>query len=162
MKPRGLSSLWNLAIANSQHEKVFILNDDTDLSVRFGREMEELQALEHPIVTNAGSWSQFIITRKAWQRIGPFDEGLKEIGGEDDDYLIRMKLLGIEDKRISFRHIWGKRGGKVKVNSYGKAPREQKGGYSTYNTDYLEAKWQKSPYPIDGGVFVRGYFWATK
>ena len=162
MEPRGLSFLWNQAVVNSQYEKVFILNDDLDLSVHLRKEIEASPALDYPVVTNEGSWSQFMITKQAYRLIGPFDEGLKEIGGEDDDYLIRMRLLGLEDKKMAFRHIYGKRGARVKVNSYGKVPRDQEGGYSTYNTKYLETKWEKSLQPIEGGVFVRGFYWAER
>ncbi len=161
-QPRGLSHLWNQAVAHSRYERVFILNDDIDIAVTLRRELERSGALDYPLVTNNGSWSQFLINKALFSRVGPFDEGLKEIGGEDDDYLVRMKLMGLEDRKIPLRSIWSVRKNKITVNSYGKEMKKQKGGYSTYNTEYLENKWEKSSAPADGAVFVRGAYWKPR
>ena len=114
------------------------------------------------MVTNNGSWSQFFLHRQLYRRIGPFDEGLLEIGGEDDDYLVRMKLRGLEDERIPFHSIWTVRRKKIEVNSYGKVMKAQRGGYSSYNTGYLETKWEMSRTPLPEAVFVRGYYWKPR
>lgn len=161
LEPQGLSALWNLAVQRSRSERVFIFNDDIDISPHLRREIETSGMLSRSFATNGGSWSQFMISKAFYHHIGPFDEGLKEIGGEDDDYLIRMKILGIEDQSPVFQSTWGKKS-KIKVNSYGRVVKEQKSGYSTYNTDYLESKWEKSPVPLEGGVFVRGSFWRLR
>ena len=162
LEPRGLSHLWNTGIQQSNNDGVFILNDDIDISLYFRQEIEKSGILESQLATNGGSWSQFYISKHLYERVGPFDEGLKEIGGEDDDYLVRMKILGLEDNQIHLRSVWSIRKKKIVVNSYGKVMAEQKGGYSTYNTNYLESKWSISKQPIDGGVWVRGYYWKLK
>lgn len=162
LEPRGLSHLWNQAMEHSRHDRVFIFNDDIDISPNLRREIETSGVLGREIVTNKGSWSQFFLHKRLYRQIGPFDEGLREIGGEDDDYLVRMKLRGIEDERIRFRAVWTVRRKKITVNSYGKVMKEQRGGYSTYNTRYMESKWIMSRTPLPGGVFVRGFYWKPK
>lgn len=162
LHPQGLSHLWNQGVGHSKTERIFLFNDDIDVSFQLRKEIERSGVLEQSIATNDGSWSQFMITKQLYHFVGPFDEGLKEIGGEDDDYLVRMKLLGIEDARIKFNAMWGIKRNNLKVNSYGKVVKEQKSGYSNYNDQYLDAKWQRSTAPLEDTVFVRGYYWKLK
>ncbi len=162
MEPRGLSYLWNLGIRESTNEGVFVLNDDIDLSPLLRKEWSNSELLKTNLATNGNSWSQFYIRKSIFEEIGPFDEGLREIGGEDDDYLVRMKLVGKAPTPWPFRHIWTSRGKAVRINSYGKDMRAQKGGYSTYNSDYLDAKWIRSKEPVDGAVLVRGLYWKKR
>jgi len=98
--PRGLSHLWNRIMDAAGSEKVMILNDDLRLKTGFGRFMKNSGIMNEEITTINASWSHFLISRNIFNLTGEFDEELKEFGGEDDDYLARLALLGIRPSVI--------------------------------------------------------------
>lgn len=166
--PRGLSHLWNRIMDTAGQEKALILNDDLRLKVRFGWFIEKSGILNEDIATINSSWSHFLISRKIFSLAGEFDEGLKEIGGEDDDYLARLSILGIRPADFRTGTIArGKKGSKrtPAVNSFGKVMSGEAGGYSTFNTDYLRRKWEISEEYFEGSVEIprkKYKYWKLK
>lgn len=157
--PVGLSRLWNVIISKAQYPKVLILNDDIMIRPGFRRLVKGLMTRNEPVVTVNGSWSHFLITAAAVESVGLFDEGLREIGGEDDDYLARMAIAGIIPGNIITSSVSGRSKRRMKtggLNSYGRDMSLQAGGYSTLNTEYLLSKWETSDIYFEGAVEVPG------
>lgn len=159
IEPRGLSYLWNRIIEKAVHPKILILNDDIMIKPGFRRLVKRLLDESCPVVTVNSSWSHFLITREAVAGVGLFDEGFKEIGGEDDDYLARMALAGIRPGNIVSGSISGRskhRMQTTRLNSYGRDMSKEAGGYSTLNTEYLMSKWETSDTYFEGAREVQG------
>jgi hypothetical protein len=156
-QPEGLSAIWNETIQNATSDKVLLLNDDVDIKTSFktflikaASEESEIQLINH-------SWSHFIISRLLLETVGEFDEGLKEIGGEDDDYAARLAMQGVQIQYLKTSSIKSKLKAhqkKLKVNSYGRNMYEEEYGYSSYNSRYLAAKWATSNEPFEGAILV--------
>jgi hypothetical protein len=156
--PRGLSFLWNQVIRSSPTEHILILNDDLKIGTGFYRTIKTIDYhnLNGVAVIN-NSWSHFIISKGIIGKVGWFDEGLKEIGGEDDDYCARLACHAVGIKHIHSRTITSRlkdHQKKLSCNSYGRNMLNEKNGYSTFNSEYLETKWQFSEFPFDGAVYV--------
>jgi GT2 family glycosyltransferase len=166
--PRGLSSIWNLLIKQSQTERILLLNDDLRIKVDFREFISGSGILQSPVATINSSWSHFLITKSVVDNVGCFDENLKEIGGEDDDYSARLAIAGIELNNFLSKSVISRNKRKLrklKLNSFGKNMAEQKGGYSSVNTEYLESKWIISDSYFDGSVFVpyrRHKYWKLR
>ncbi len=159
IEPRGLSSLWNRIIEKASHPGVLILNDDIMIKPGFRRVVMNLLSGSDPVVTVNSSWSHFLITGEAVAGIGLFDEGLKEIGGEDDDYLARMAIAGLSAGNVVSPCISGRSKRRMKVsalNSYGRDMSKEAGGYSTLNSEYLLGKWETSETYFEGAAEVPG------
>jgi hypothetical protein len=159
IEPIGLSSLWNRIIEKAHSSNVLILNDDIMIRPGFRRIVKQLLASGEPLATVNASWSHFLITGEAVRNVGLFDEGLKELGGEDDDYIARMALAGIKPGNLSTGSISGRSKRRMRIsglNSYGRDMSREKGGYSTLNTEYLVSKWQTSDTYFEGAVEVTG------
>lgn len=155
--PKGLSHLWNQIIRNAHHEKVLLLNDDIKIKVSFTHFISRSGILDQKIATINKSWSHFLISKQIIDLVGWFDEGLKEIGGEDDDYAARIAIEGIELLNFFTKSISGKlrkRQKQLSINSYGKIMDLEKNGYSTYNSEYLEKKWDMSDEYFEGATEV--------
>lgn len=158
-KPTGLSSLWNRAFGESEEERIILLNDDLKIRSDFRSFLAESGILASQIATINNSWSHFIISRGIVDIVGYFDEGLTEIGGEDDDYLARMAMKGLhpENYNTSSLKKSSHRGRSFPaVNSYGRFLADQEGGYSTLNTKYIRSKWKTSDDWLEGAVEVKG------
>jgi len=166
--PRGLSHLWNRIIDAAGTEKVMILNDDLKVKTGFGRFLKDSGIINEDIATVNASWSHFLISRNIFSLTGEFDEELKEFGGEDDDYLARLALLGIRPAvyrtgTVARRKNRGRR--VPDVNSYGNEIRKDAEGYSNYNTDYLRRKWEISEEYFEGSVEIprrKFKYWKLK
>ena len=159
MNPVGLSSLWNRAVGESVEERIILLNDDLKIRSDFLSFLAWSGILNSQIATINNSWSHFIISKGIVNAVGYFDEGLIEIGGEDDDYLARMAMKGVHPENYntsSLRKSSLKRRGIPAINSYGRIQADQEGGYSTINTRYLRSKWETSNDSFEGAVEVRG------
>lgn len=159
IEPKGLSHLWNRIISRAQYPKVLILNDDIMLKPGFRELVKRLVAGSDPVVTINSSWSHFLITREAVEKVGLFDEGFREIGGEDDDYLARMAQENIMAENIRSTAISGRSKRRMNIrglNSYGRDMSKEAGGYSTLNTNYLMSKWETSESWFEGATEVPG------
>lgn len=155
--PQGLSHLWNQIISNANYEKILLINDDVKIKSSFMSFIIRSGILDQHFATINMSWSHFLISKQIIKRAGWFDEGLKEIGGEDDDYLARLAMESILVPDYLTNTITGKLKRNKKmlfVNSYGKNMRTERNGYSTYNSEYLENKWYMSQNYFDGAIEV--------
>jgi len=156
--PMGLSHLWNLIIFRAANRKVLMLNDDLKIRVGFRKFILESGIVNESVATINSSWSHFLISMDIFNLTGQFDEGLKEIGGEDDDYMARLAMLSIEPGNYRTDAIASKdkkRGRAGGFNSYGKDMSKEEGGYSTLNVNYLNGKWKISDEYFDGAVEIR-------
>ena len=165
--PVGLSFLWNNVIRKAVSDQIFIFNDDIKLKYGFRKFILRKELMEAPVTIINRSMSHFKISAKVPEQVGFFDEGFREIGGEDDDYLARLAIAGIEVKNITTGTIAKRklRIPKNTLNSYGKDMSEQRGGYSTVDTEYLESKWIMSDTYFEGSVYVPDRipkFWKLK
>jgi hypothetical protein len=155
--PAGLSHLWNRIMLDSGHQKVLILNDDLKIKPGFRKFIEHSGILGETIATINSSWSHFLISHEIYDMAGPFDEGLKEVGGEDDDYLARLAMSGIKPADYMTGTV-ARKGKKTRksneMNSYGKLISGEEGGYSTVNTEYLKRKWEMSEAYFEGSFEI--------
>jgi hypothetical protein len=166
--PVGLSHLWNRIMDRAGSDRVLMLNDDLKLKTGFGKFLVNSGILKEGIATINSSWSHFLISQEIFSIVGPFDEELREVGGEDDDYLARLALKGRRpaDYRCDAVARKKKRRRRVpQLNSYGKDMTKEAGGYSSYNTDYLRRKWEISDVFFEGAVEIprrRNKYWKLK
>jgi hypothetical protein len=157
-EPRGLSHLWNHIIKSSQHSKILMLNDDIKIKMKFAKFIDTDGILTESIATINSTWSNFLISKEIINRIGLFEERLLEIGGEDDDYIARLAIVGIYPINYKTNTICNL-GKKPKINSYGKDPKNE-GNYSKYNTDFIfNKKWKVSKAYFDGAVYIPNRQW---
>ena len=168
IEPKGLSYIWNRIIERSITKRVLMLNDDIKIKVAFRKFLVNSGILEEKIAVINKSWSNFIIHQELFNIIGPFDEGLKEIGGEDDDYAARITLLNHKISYYKTKTIGGKlkeKKRKLTTNSYGKNMKKEAFGYSTFNTEYMKGKWISSDQKFEGSVEVENRsprYWKLK
>ena len=156
--PVGLSHLWNQIMFKSANRKVLMLNDDLKIRMDFRAFIVKGGILNESISTINSSWSHFLISMDLYNLAGRFDEELKEVGGEDDDYMARLAMLSIEPGNYRTDAIASrgkKRGRAVGINSFGKNMSKEEGGYSTLNVNYLNGKWKISDEYFDGAVEIR-------
>jgi hypothetical protein len=164
----GLSFLWNTIIKQSSCGRIFVFNDDLKVKSGFRRFIFRSGILEKQIAVINSSWSHFLISKDIIERVGLFDEGLREIGGEDDDYAARLAISNIMIDNYITSSLGSKNRRKLnqgKINSYGKDMAKERGGYSTVNTEYLESKWMMSDTYFEGSVYVPDRipkFWKLK
>lgn len=157
--PRGLSFLWNRVIHRATSENILILNDDIMIKAGFRSFVEKSGIVRAPVATINSSWSHFKISRSVIEMVGLFDEGFREIGGEDDDYLARMAMAGLKAQDLATGMLSSrskKRMNAPRLNSYGRDMSKEAGGYSTLNTEYLLSKWETSDEYFEGAVEVAG------
>jgi GT2 family glycosyltransferase len=154
-KPQGLSRLWNQIVINASTPRVLLLNDDINFSHHLRKDLETTNFFNQTIALINGSFSFFTISKEFLKEFGGFDERLLEIGGEDDDFCVRMAVRGYSYPPIyfltfikNFSHI-------PKVNSYGKVTAFETNRYSSYNDKFLRQKWDIRDYKFEGSVFSR-------
>lgn len=167
-EPRGLSHLWNRIMQQAGEESVLMLNDDLRLKTWFARFLYSSGILNEDIATINSSWSHFLISRKIFRMTGDFDEELREVGGEDDDYLARLALQGLKPADVRCTAVARSRKRKTKgpgLNSYGKDMTREAFGYSSVNTGYLMKKWEISDEYFEGAVEIprtRHRYWKLR
>jgi len=163
IEPQGLSKLWNQIIIKATAPRVFMLNDDINFSPYIRHQIETTNFFNERIALINGSFSFFTITKELLKELGGFDERLLEIGGEDDDFCVRMALRGYPYPPIYNLKYVKNLGHVPKVNSFGKNPAEESNKYSTYNDNFLKQKWDIRDYQFDDSVFSRGYkYWKLR
>lgn len=156
-EPKGLSFLWNIIIKRSKNNRILMLNDDVKLSHSFIQWITFSGILYSNIAVINNSWSYFLISRSVVDVVGWFDEGLLEIGGEDDDYAARLVLFNVALDTYNTHTITGKlklKHKRLAINSYGKNMNTESYGYSTTNSNYLAEKWDMRNEPFEGAVEV--------
>ena len=111
----GVSKGWNiglqLLLEDFPRDHALCLNNDTVLPPYFYRELlsydvpfvtgvssNDPQLTEHPparcALVGHPDFSAFLIRREAWEKIGPFDEGMK-LYAQDCDYHVRACKAGV-------------------------------------------------------------------
>jgi hypothetical protein len=114
---RGVARSWNEGILDSYHENaavVLVPNDDIWFSpgdidkIAFSA----LNRRENYVIFCAGlnlrrgvrvpshNWSCFALNPVALEKLGCFDENFFPVGGEDYDYVVRARRLGLEPYRV--------------------------------------------------------------
>lgn len=163
-EPEGLSKLWNRIIIKAQHNKIFLLNDDVLFKKNIIKKIRDSSILSEQIALIDNSFSHFIIDKSIIRKIGWFDERLREIGGEDDDFHVRLRLEDITLKNYSLS-IFRSFKPLLKTNSYGNIVKEQIGGYSNFNTEFLLKKWDVRKEKFEGAININrslGCYWKLK
>lgn len=167
-EPRGLSHLWNRIMQQAGDAGVLMLNDDLRLKTWFGRFVFSSGILKRDVATINSSWSHFFISQKIFRLTGDFDEELREVGGEDDDYLARLAMQGMWPADFRCTAVARSRKRRKKgpgLNSYGKDMTTEAFGYSSGNTRYLMSKWEISDEYFGGSVEIprtRHRFWKLR
>lgn len=142
----GVAGSWNRLIriaVNYGYENMVILNDDIVLQTS----VEELSD-----IINCGTdttfhvcrpfynWSVFIIRKKIVEKVGFFDTKFEKCFFEDNDYLYRMKLAGID---ISYEDLLNP-DNEYYVNSGSTQVNPLLGDYISNRNYYIE-KWGGEP-----------------
>lgn len=97
-----------------------------------------------------GSFSCFIISKKAFEDVGEFDTNFKPAYFEDNDYLERLWAKGYKPKRspsITYTHLGQ---GTVK---YGQQVRTAYPAFMHKNFEYYKSKWGKVPDHLSEDAF---------
>lgn len=157
-EPVSTCKMTNSYILKACHEKILFLNDDTDYSLSFRKEVLQSGILSEYFAIINGTWGISVRGKFVIRQVGFFDERLPEIGGEDDDYAARCAIAGIDIPYFRIRSVTGlsrKQKKRNILNSWGKNMKEQIGGYSTLNHVFLHfQKWETSDEPFEGATFV--------
>jgi len=100
----GVATSWNMLCDEifKEHDYAIILNDD----IYWGRKEYEIDNIlsnyNNPLFCSTQDWCAFMITKKAYNKVGKFDEDFYPAYYEDNDYTYRMKLLGMSVFKIPF------------------------------------------------------------
>jgi GT2 family glycosyltransferase len=99
----GVAGSWNFLIGKAiinDFKYFLILNDDVILQKDEGQIREILAKGKHlSTFTCVGHFiigPRFILTKSVYEKVGAFDEGFKKAYFEDNDYMYRMKLAGVQ------------------------------------------------------------------
>jgi len=97
-KNLGVAGGWNEIMQKAGGEHVLIVGDDVRLHKDTLLEMEKVALGGAGFVRSghAPAFSCFLIARWLWEKVGPFDERFWPAYFEDNDYHLRMKLLGYD------------------------------------------------------------------
>jgi len=154
VEAQGLSKLWNLLILNSSNERLFILNDDLEISPLFRRDLEKSGILSKRIAVINQSWSHFMISREIVNLVGWFDERFPAIGNEDEDYESRLVLKQVELVFFHLRSI--KAILTIPVTySYGEQVDIINTKYLKSNKVFFDTKWETVTQATEGYHYVR-------
>lgn len=82
---------------------------------------------------NGFMFSTYAIHRETFQNIGRFDENFVFVGCEDNDYVYRCKLLGVDTTTLGVSHQYNC----SIANNDSVKPKQS----STHNASYIKSKW---------------------
>ena len=140
----GVAGSWNYLVNKAilnDFKYFLILNDDIILQKDEGliRQILSKGTYEHFYLCRPFyNWSSFILTKKVYEKVGPFDEQFKKAYFEDNDYMYRMKLAGIPIKYVDELNP------DVYLNSQTIEKNPLLGGYIE-NKEYFLQKWGGLP-----------------
>lgn len=83
-------------------ENVLVLNDDIYLGKTEEQIINFIDNNEFSLATTTLTWCAFIISKKTFLEVGPFDEAIFPAYFEDNDYAYRLKLAGITHSCYEF------------------------------------------------------------
>lgn len=158
MDPVSTCKMANSYFIIARFEKILFLNDDTRYTLWFRKDIAKSGILSEQFAIVNRTWGLSVRSKSVVRKVGFFDERLPELGGEDDDYAARCAIAGLEIPYYSIGsastlHRIDKK--RDLLNSWGKDMRQQRGGYSTLNHDFLHnKKWKTSNEPFEGATYV--------
>lgn len=100
----GVANSWNILCKKifEENDYAIMLNDD----IYFGRKEWEVDNLltnfEKQFYVSMQDWCVFILPKTTYKKVGNFDGEFYPAYYEDNDYMYRMKLLGINMFKIPF------------------------------------------------------------
>jgi hypothetical protein len=152
--PQGLCTLWNQILIKSISRKVFLMNEDIDISLNFKRDLMECGILDVEFGLINGSFSHYMLNKSILKKVGWFDERFPGIGYEDHDYEIRMTIAG---KKIEHYQVKGIKNETVvpKDWSYDKEHEVILTKYSEPNEKHYFSKWKFADTKQNGYTYVR-------
>lgn len=153
-EPQGLCKLWNQIVLNASSPKVFLFNEDINISSSFKKDILSSGILNSEFGLINGSFSHYMLNKSIIKKVGWFDEAFPGIGYEDHDYEIRMALAG---KQVEHFDIKGIKNENVipKDWSYDKEHEVILTKYSGPNEKHYFSKWEFSDEEKEGFIFVR-------
>lgn len=110
----GVSKSWNQMLieaflANEKYkeirptfENVLVLNDDIYLGKTEEEIINFIDNNEFSLATTTLTWCAFLISKKTFLEVGPFDEEILPAYFEDNDYAYRLKLEGVPHSCYEF------------------------------------------------------------
>jgi hypothetical protein len=131
---------FNWLVMMAKRQNVLILNDDVGVNAEFRYNFEKTPP-PADIFTINGSWSHFVINKRAMALTGWFDERFPGIGWEDIDYVIRLKLLGVP-LGDSLIHGLENYRAQPEDASYAHITPVDRGKYSFINWEFFQEKWR--------------------
>lgn len=153
-EPQGLCKLWNQILIKAPSQKVFLMNEDINISQSFKKDIISCGILNSEFGLINGSFSHYMLNKKLVKTVGWFDERFPGIGYEDHDYEIRMTLLG---KKVEHFTVNGIKNERVvpKDWSYDKKHEVILTKYSGPNEKHYFSKWDFSDTAESGFEYVR-------
>lgn len=153
-KPQGLCKLWNQIVLKSPSEKVFLLNEDINISPLFRQDVLQSGILSSGFGLINGSYSHFMLNKSTIKNVGWFDERFPGIGYEDHDFEIRMTIA---KKQVEHFQIQGIKNENVVPEdwSYGDQQEVILTKYSGPNEKHYFSKWEFSDQELPNFVYVR-------
>lgn len=148
----GLTTLWNEIFVLSDSLPVLILNDDLRVYPWLRRWAENYQWQSACLSLLNNSWSHFVISDQAFDRIGCFDTGFLGIGFEDMDYTARAGLAGVAIENLYCPYIVHTNHQPVNT-SFDLTSGRVWGKYTAANHDRFFSKWESTEDP--DGVYIR-------
>lgn len=154
LEPQGLCTLWNQMVLRCSTERLFIFNEDLQIAPQFRTDLEQSQALDHPMSVINKSYSHFMVTKALMREVGWFDERFPGIGYEDHDFEIRMALKG---HTPFFAEVEGLKNDTAVPEdwSWGNDHDVIFGKYSGPNGEHYFKKWSFSDEPKENYTWVR-------
>ena len=140
----GVAASWNYLIGKAiinDFKYFLILNDDVILQKDEAqiRQILSKATPEHFYLCRPFyNWSSFILTKKVYEKVGPFDENFKKAYFEDNDYMYRMRLAGVPIKYVDELNP------DIYLNSQTIEKNPLLGGY-VENREYFLQKWGGLP-----------------
>ena len=140
----GVAASWNYLIGKAivnDFKYFLILNDDVILQKDEAQIKQILSkgTSEHFYLCRPFyNWSSFILTKKVYEKVGPFDENFKKAYFEDNDYMYRMRLAGVPIKYVDELNP------DIYLNSQTIEKNPLLGGY-VENREYFLQKWGGLP-----------------
>lgn len=144
-----LTKSWNQLICLSRTEKIAIISDDVFVSDVFREDLEKVIDKHDTLFLINRTFCHFIITKETVRKVGWFEERFPGIGWEDNDYMFRMRMVGIpcpSEKVLGILNL-----STDNDNNPGwENPEGRKMKYTSANEDYFQSKWWTEEYDGDG------------
>jgi hypothetical protein len=144
--PKGLTRLWNEILSQNQTEFALLLNDDLEVLPWFRRWLETAAWKTSHVTLLDGIWSHFVISSRALDDIGWFDEEFPGIGFEDMDYTARCLASDVEIANVRCPYLQHRDHKPVRT-SFDDVSSRAWDWYSTVNQDHFFKKWRLATAP---------------